>query len=105
MFVNDLVCEINAMDLGVDLDGEIISLLLYANDIVIVAENELNLQTMLDKLHDWCKKGRVLINTDKSKCVHFEFKIGSNRLETVDRYKYLDVLFHENLTSLTMLTH
>ena len=107
VFVNDLVCEINAMDLGVNLDGEKNSLLLYADDIAIVAETELNLQAMLDKLHDWCKKWRVLINTDKSKCVHFrrtkqrrsnfEFKIGSNRLETVDRYKYLGVLFHEKL--------
>ena len=59
MFVNDLVCEINAMDLGVNLDGENISLLLYADNIAIVAENELNLQANLDKRHDWCKKLRV----------------------------------------------
>ena len=62
---------------------------------------------MLDKLHDWCKKWRVLINTDKSKCVHsrrsrqrrsnFELKIGSNSLETVDRYKYIGVIFQEKL--------
>ena len=64
MFVNDLVCEINVMDLGVTLDGENISLLLYADDIAIVAENELNLQAMLDKRHDWCKKVRILSNTD-----------------------------------------
>ena len=106
VFVNDLVSEINAMHLGVNLGNENISLLLYA-DIALVAENEANLQAMLDKLHDWCKKWRVLINTDKSKCVHFrrskqrrsnfEFKIGSNRLETVDRFKYLGVIFHEKL--------
>ena len=107
VFVNDLISEINAMHLGVNLGNENISLLLYADDIALVAENEVNLQALLDKLHDWCKKWRVLINTDKSKCVHFrrskqrrsnfEFKIGSNSLETVDRYKYLGVIFHDKL--------
>ena len=58
---------------------------------------------MLDTLHLWCKRWRVLINTDKSKCIHFrrtrskltnfEFIVGSNRLELVDNYKYLGVMF------------
>lgn len=48
-----------------------------------------------------------MINTDKSKCMHFrkqkqirssfEFKVGNNLLETANRYKYLGVLFHEKL--------
>ena len=62
------------------------------------------LQTMLDSIHKWCMKWRVLINTDKSKCVHFRkprvqqtdwtFKIGDNVLELVPHYKYLGVTFH-----------
>ena len=58
---------------------------------------------MLDTFHLWCKRWRVLINTDKSKCIHFrrtrskltsfEFIDGSNRLELVDNYKYLGVMF------------
>ncbi|XP_062571211.1 uncharacterized protein LOC134233241 [Saccostrea cucullata] len=58
---------------------------------------------MLDKLHQRCKRWRVLFNTDKSKCVHFrkvrrkqtkfEFVIGKKRLEKVDQYKYLGVTF------------
>ena len=107
VFVNDLISEVNDMHLGVNLGDENISILLYADDIALVAENEANLQSMLNKLHDWCKKWRVLINTDKSKCVHFrrsrqtrsefDFKIGLNSLETVDRYKYLGVIFHEKM--------
>jgi hypothetical protein len=60
---------------------------------------EADMQNMLDKLHDWCKRWRVLINTDKSKVVHFraprkkrsesQFRIGGNILQITDKYKYL----------------
>ncbi len=95
--------EINDLDLGFHIGDLTLSMLVYADDIVLVAKSENDLQLMLNKLHGWCKKWRVLINTDKSKCVHFrkgratqtnhEFKIGQNILETVDTYKYLGVTF------------
>ena len=62
---------------------------------------------MLNTLHSWCKKWRVLINTctTKSKCVHFRkgrntrtdfpFHIGDNTLETVADCIYLGVLLNE----------
>lgn len=65
-----------------------IVLLLYADDIVLLSDNETYMQTMLDTVHEWCKKWRVLINTEKSKSVHFRkgrryrsdfvFRIGQN---------------------------
>ena len=58
---------------------------------------------LLDTLHDWCKRWPVLINTDKSKVVHFRqgrrkrtefvFKVGDNVLEVTEKYKYLGVVF------------
>ena len=103
IFINDLVKEINDLGLGYDIDGRKVSMLLYADDIVIFARTEHDLQKTLDVLHEWCKRWRVLINTDKSKCIHFRkgrtsqtehlFKIGNNILETVDTYKYLGVTF------------
>ena len=105
IFVNDLVDEIRDLDLGVKVDHTSISMLLYADDIVFIAESEDNLQVMLDKMHEWCKKWRVLVNTDKSKIVHFrhgrssrtnfEFSIGRNKLEIVSTYKYLGVFMNE----------
>lgn len=78
---------------------------MYADDIVLVANTEDKLQAMLNVLHEWCKRWRVLINTNKSKCMHFRkgrtqqskhvFKIGQNSMETVETYKYLGVTFHE----------
>ena len=105
LFINDLVGEINDLDLGIDVEGEKIALLLYADDIVLLSDNEVNMQNMLNTLHNWCKKWRVLINTEKSKSVHFRkgrrnrsdfvFKIGQNTIEMVEQYKYLGVIFQE----------
>lgn len=103
IFVNDLVSEINDLDLGVPINGTAISILLYADDIALVAESEHDLQTVLDTLHKWCKRWRVLINTEKSKCIHFRrgrqpptefsYHIGNNSLELVKEYKYLGLIF------------
>ena len=105
IFANDLVNEINGLDLGFDIGDRKLSLLLYADDIVMMAKTEEDLQTMLDTLYSWCKRWRVLINAGKSKCMHFrkgrkqrstfEFKVGNDILETVDRYRYLGVIFQE----------
>ena len=66
------------------------------------------MQVLLNTLHTRCQKWRMLINTDKSKVVHFRhgrrkksefrFKIGNNELETVGTYKYLGVIFYEKGT-------
>ena len=103
IFINDFVSDINNLNLGIDLNGKSLSTLLYADDIVLLAKSPEDLQRMLDTLHAWCKRWRVLINTNKSKCVHFrnararettfEFSVGQNRLETVDSYKYLGIVF------------
>ena len=102
-----MVREINALELGIDVNGEKIALLLYADDIVLLSDNETNMQTMLNTLHEWCKKWRVLINTEKSKSVQFRIgrrnrsdfviRIGQNIIETVDKYRYLGVIFHEKM--------
>ena len=50
---------------------EKLPMLLYADDIVLVVHNEQEMQTLLNKLHGWCKRWRVLINSDKFKVMHF----------------------------------
>ena len=43
------------MNLGIMINGENICILLYADDIVILSENEQKLQNMLNKVSDWFK--------------------------------------------------
>lgn len=84
-----------------------ISILLYADDVVLIAESEDNLQTMLTALGQWSLKWKLNINQDKSKIVHFRksnrqrsnyvFKVGNTVIDFAPMYKYLGVYFHENL--------
>jgi Reverse transcriptase (RNA-dependent DNA polymerase) len=93
------------LNIGVDLGGRTVSILMYAGDIALIANYELNLQTMLEKLSDWSSRWRVTVNTSKSMFVHFRrgrasrtefrFHLGADYIETVNKYKYLGVLFSE----------
>ena len=71
LFINDLVDTINLTNIGIDIDGESVAALLYADDLVLLATSEQDLQTILNVLNDWCDKNRMTINEDKSNVVHF----------------------------------
>lgn len=45
-------------------------LLLYADDVVLIAELDNNLQIMLDELNSWCGSNSMPVNSAKSKVVH-----------------------------------
>ena len=84
-----------------------ICLLLYADDIVLLAENENDMQYVLDILWKWCEKWRINVNISKSNIMHFRrdqlprstfnFKIGTQPLLIVKQYRYLGVIFHEEM--------
>ena len=83
-------------------------LLLYADDIVLLAEDELNLQRQLDILNNWCNKWMLNFNLTKSEIIHFRktrkkqtkyiFKFGNNSLTMVLKYKHLSIILDEHLT-------
>ena len=107
LYINDLASEIKQMNLGVDIDELQLSILLYADDIALIAPDVDSLQLMLDKLHEWCSKWRLSIHSDKTKIVHFrpsnvqrcnkQFSCGNVTIEVTDRYKYLGLWFQEHL--------
>ena len=108
MFLNDLATGIKELNLGVDVDGCNVSILLYADDIVLIAPNENNLQCMLDYVKDCCKKWRMSVNRDKTQVVHFrpvrtqptavQFWFDGETLDTVSSYKYLGIYLDEHLS-------
>ena len=55
LYVNDLVIKINSLDAGIDIGGEKVSILLYADDVVLVASSEGELQALLQELNIWCQ--------------------------------------------------
>ncbi len=94
-------------------EDELISILLYADDIALIATNEVDLQKMLDKLSEWCLRRKLMVNGGKTQIVHFRkgpsvprtdfnFKCGDTDLKTVDKYTYLGLIFTEFLYMIVM---
>ncbi len=51
--------------------NDIITILMFADDIALLAENEGDLQKMMDKLHSLCDKWKMVINEKKTQAKHF----------------------------------
>ena len=45
--------------------------LLYADDTIILAENEIELQLALNKVYEFCKMFKISVNTTKTKIIVF----------------------------------
>lgn len=96
-FINDLAEGLKSLNKGVQFNNDTLCCLFYADDILLLSENELDMQDMLNYVHDWCRKWRIIINYEKSKVVHFrnkgksrsnfQFRIGSSYLMFTDIYK------------------
>jgi hypothetical protein len=71
LFLNDLSVQIKAVGKGVLIEDEPVCILCYADDLVLIAENEQDLQCMLDVLSQWCTSNSMVVNANKSNIVHF----------------------------------
>lgn len=54
---------------GIDIDGQRINVLLYADDIVLVADDSKTLQAMINKLFEYCVLWDLEVNKAKSEIV------------------------------------
>lgn len=107
IMINDLAIGINNLNLGVKCGDAIISLLMYADDLALIAESPENLQKMLDYLFSWCRKWRMKVNSQKTKVVHFRkkrkrltdfiFHYNTDVIEKVPHYRYLGLFLDEHL--------
>ena len=105
IYIYDLCCEINNLQCGVKIGESRVSILMYADDIVLISNSAIRLQKMLDCLSQWCKKWRMSLNENKTKIIHFRKKItrrGNFIFKCCDKviqytcnYKYLGLWFNE----------
>ena len=51
--------------------GTLVKILLYANDLLMLAKSEVELQTMINSLYNYCNNWFLNINWNKSKVVLF----------------------------------
>ena len=79
--------------------------LLYADDTIVLAENEKELQLALDSVHEYCTLYNLTVNTSKTKIIVFSrgkvkrypiFSYGDDIIEVVSEYVYLGVTMNYN---------
>jgi len=59
LFINYLVLEIEKLEAGVRLGSLSLSILLFADDIVLVADNKRDMQRMLDRLSMYSRQMEI----------------------------------------------
>ena len=99
--------QIKSLGQGVQFDNEHINIMLYADNVVLLAENSADLQVMINTLYEWCNLNCMTVNSRKSNVVHFrpnseqssdfDFMCGTDKIGTVDRYSYLGITLMEFL--------
>ena len=104
LFINDLAQDLKCNHRGVNIGEYSWCVLLYADDITLIADNEEEMQAVLNRDDSWCRKWRLMVN-QKSQILHFRpkshkmtnylFKFGQVELSVVHQYKYLGVTFDE----------
>ena len=66
-----MAAKTEGLRLGVDIDGQMMTLLMYADDVDLIADSEEKLQHMISKVYDWCVKWQMTTNKEKTAVVHF----------------------------------
>ena len=104
LLFNIFLCDLAKQFLAIGEGGKIkignmyINSLFWADDLVLMAESEDDLKTLLKILEEYCESNDLVINTKKTKCMTFnktgrlivrDFYLNGARLENVRSYKYL----------------
>ena len=109
VFVNDIAADINGLNLGLPiLNDECLSILKYADDIVLLAESAEDLQSMLNELSKWTKHWRLSVNIEKTKVMHcrkqskavtnFHLSFDDSEVGITKCYRYLRLNITDTLT-------
>ena len=108
IYINDLPVSLWEVNAPISFGNIKIDALLYADDLVIIADSPRILQSKLNSLSSYCNLWNLSINPDKPKTMHFRnnrkpldstiFKCCNAYITYTDKYKYLGVIFTEHLS-------
>ena len=102
LFLYDLPITLSSSPNQVYINNENISCLLYADDLVIISETDLGLQSSINALANYCDKWCLTVNINKTKIMIFNssgklmnrsFYYKNHHLEIVKEYCYLGIIF------------
>ena len=99
LFINGLARRLDECKTGVDVDGGPgkLSVMMFADDIVLLAESPEDMQKQLDTLAAFAKERQLQFNYDKSMVVEFHrrskhrYQLGDRSIDKGDQYAYLGV--------------
>lgn len=104
LYINDLVTHLNKLEHHPPkLASKHISILLYADDAVLLSKTPLGLKRMMQTLTKYSQQNRLEINYDKTKVISFanrpkrhSWYLNQTHIEQVQQYKYLGVIVQAN---------
>ena len=98
IYVDDLVAVLCAIGIGCYLLQKFLSILLYADDMALLAPSLKGLQTLLSATEKYCCEWDILLNTKKSKNMFFgkqhhlpDLTLDGKNIEWVQSWTYLGV--------------
>ena len=109
LFIEDLISCLQTLNIGIAVADLVVFILMYADDLVLLAEDEKDLQKLLDELERYCKESQLEVNLKKTKIVIFEkkpsesstqatFTFNDKTIEKIQSYRYLGIIFSANMT-------
>ena len=104
LFINDLETYLTSNRSGsFTLSSLQTHLLLFADDLVLLADSHSGLQDSMNRLSEFCKASELRVNTEKTKVVVFNKKkqepqlsLSDTKVEFTKEYKYLGIILAEN---------
>ena len=101
LLIDELIEHLNQTGLGVKLGDRKLACLLFADDVLLIADSAEELQQLLDVAAQFAEKwlmrfsaskSAVLVfGSDRSDCLQQEWKLGADLIKRTDKYVYLGV--------------
>ena len=104
IYINDLESEMSAENMHtIPVEDAHLFYLLFADDLTLFSNTVIGLQRSIDRLHAYCNKWGLTVNTDKTKVMVFrrggvlkrteKWYYNGNPINVVPYFKYLGVTF------------
>ena len=74
IYINSLVDHLKLLGIGIQINDELVCILLYADDIILLAPSEGELQTLILAMESWCHLWQMNVNILKTNIMHFRPK-------------------------------
>ena len=104
LYTEELAVRVRKTGLGIKVGEEVLSILLYADDVVILSESDVNLQMMLDVVTEYGTDFNIRFSSEKSQVLVVNgeemdrdrsWTLGGMEIKRTSEYKYLGMTMDE----------